>query len=365
MKLLSKILVVLIAVVMVVSLIPAMQAPAQAAATPVLVLSATTAVNPILSHHLDYEKYSTGGPFTISFEWKGNLKPNDASDVAGCHGLVNVTGTIYGSTSVEQKNAGFAGYNPPQLPSGNTEWSKHSFQFQNVGTYPMTGTVKAGNIFRFGLWKARGSMYIKNVLIKNAAGEVMYDLNADPIVAQAVSNTQALGLTECDMTELAAIDYEHCPWVAGQFSSGNYTSTLTFEAGDVPPSVSTSSSMTRPSTTMPSSASSSVTTKPSSVSSSVTTVPSSVPTSDPTSEPTTEPTTVPTTIPTTEPTTVPTTAPTTVPTTAPTTAPTTDSSQEKPDDSKPLSPVLVIVFAIVTVAICVVFFIMGRKSRAS
>lgn len=368
MKKISRILVFVLVLSLALCLVPALGTPAKAASTPILVLSSTTAVNPILDHVLSFETFSTGGPFTIEWEWKSDIKSNDPSDPDSFKAGVSVTGFIYGTTDVYQWDAGFEGYNPPIL-KGKTDWTKGSFQFQNVGTYPMTGTSEPGNILRFSLWKARGSVYIRNLIIKNDAGDVLYNLNTDPVVTQLVTNLESMGMTEADISELAAIDYANCPWVAGQFSTGKYTSSIHLESdGNI--NTTSSSSMTRPtasssSTTKPSSASSSVTTKPSSVSSSVTTVPSSVPTSDPTSEPTTEPTTVPTTIPTTEPTTVPTTAPTTEPTTAPTTAPTTDSSQEKPDDSKPLPPVLVIVFAIVTVVICVVFFIMGRKSRAS
>ena len=299
MKIFAKALAVVLVLVMALSLVPALEAPASAAATPILVLSSTTAVNPILDHTLTPDLFATGGPFTVTFDWKADgIKDNDATDVGAAHGFVGVTGTIYGTLN-NQANTGLS-------IKGTTNWESKSFQFQNVGTYPMSGTNIAGNILRFGLWKAKGSLLIKNLIIKNAAGTVLYNLNTDSVVSQAVSQTQANGLTECDMSELAAIDYANCPWNAGQFSTGNYTSSIRFEAGSGSDTTS-SSTVTRPPVTSSTTAS--------------------------TTKQTTASTTKQTTASTTKQTTASTTKATTISTTKPTTTrPTTVSTQPGAQD---------------------------------
>jgi hypothetical protein len=358
MKTIYKLLATLIALTLVLSLVPAMEAPASAASTPVLVLSSTTAVNPILDHVLDFDTYSTGGPFTVSWEWKTEIKSNDPADPTSFKAGVSVTGFIYGTTDVYQWDAGFEGYNPPKI-TGRTDWTKGSFQFQNVGTYPMTGTSVPGNILRFSLWKARGSVYIRNLTIKNNAGDVLYNLNTDSVVAQAVANMESLGMTEADISELAAIDYANCPWVAGQFSTGKYSSSIQLESdGNTGPT--SSSSITRPTTTKPTTA------KPTTVK--PTAVPSSVAPSDPTPVPSTDPATPtdPTESAPPEPTSEPTQPATQAPTTQTPTAPSTDNvDQGVQDDGGKVNPIIFVIIglAVLAVAGAVVYFLVLKKKK--
>lgn len=237
MKAFSRILTVLLLAVMVFSLLPNMEAPAQAAGNPILVINPTTAVNPILDHVLDFNTYSSGGPFTVSFDWKCDLKSNDPTK-SEYFASVIVEGTVYGSTTQTQVYPGYR-------INGSTGWQTKSFQFQNVGVYNVSGSNQPGGILRFYVLYAKGEFQIRNITIKNAAGTVLYNLNTDPVVAQAMTNMRNSGMTECDMGELAAIDYENCPWVAGQFSTGAYSS---FLREDSTAAQTTTSSVTRPTT---------------------------------------------------------------------------------------------------------------------
>ena len=94
MKNLAKVLAVVIVLAMALSLVPALEAPASAAVTPILVLKSTTAVNPILDHVLSLDDFGTGGDHTVTFKWKAvGIKDNDASDPGAGHAFINVTGT--------------------------------------------------------------------------------------------------------------------------------------------------------------------------------------------------------------------------------------------------------------------------------
>lgn len=390
MKLIPKILAGILVFAMAFCLLPVLEAPAKAASTPILVLSSTTAVNPILDHVLDFETFGSGGPFTIEWEWKCELKSNDPSDAQAFRAGVSVTGTIYGSTTVMQWDAEFEGYNPPKI-TGKTDWTKGSFQFQDVGVYGVSGTNYPGNILRFSLWKARGSVYVRNLMIKNAAGEVVYNMNTDPVMTALIEQMEGMGVTECDMGELAAIDYANCPWVAGQFASGNYSSKIMLEGA---PDVSTSSSITRPTTSKPTTSSgSSDSSSSSSRNTTVTTKPATI-TTEPTTmgdlpcyggnhdyvdgvctycgeedpdyvPPVTDPTTEPTTVPTTEPTSVPTVAPSIEPTVS-TTAPVVNDQNTTDGESGGMDPVvwIIIAVAVALVAGGAAFFVLKGKKKA-
>ena len=253
MKMIPKILALVLVCAMAFGLVPALTSPVQAASTPILVLTGTTAVNPILDHVLDFETFGSGGPFTIEWEWKCDLKANDPSDPNAFRAGVSVTGTVKDSITLMQWDAGFEGYNPPKI-TGKTDWTKGSFQFQDVGVYGVSGTNYPGNVLRFSLWKARGSVYIRNLNIKNAAGTVVYSMNTDPVMTQLVAQLESTGMTECDMGELAAIDFANCPWVAGQFSTGKYTSTIQLEGSPDPTTTSSITRPTKPTTTKPTTA---------------------------------------------------------------------------------------------------------------
>ena len=347
MKLLSRILTVLLLVVMVCTLLPNLNTPASAASTPVLVLDSSTASASILDHKLDFDTYSTGGPFTATFEWKCNLSQLSATE-PNYYASVQSIGTFYGSM-VEQPD--------PQIYITNkTNWTKVSYTFENVGTYPMVGSNLPGNIFRFRIHDAKGQLYVRNLVIKNAAGTVLYSLNNDSVVSQLIGEMEASGLTQADMSELARINFDNCPWMANQFDSGKYTSYVLLETAEPtttssitrPTTVPTTQPTTAPTTTPTTAPTTAPTTKPTTAPTTKTTKPTTATTTRPTTVPTTEPTTVPTTEPTTVPTTEPTTVPTTVPTTAPTTAPTVPNNPGTQNNSG-VSPTFMVIFIVMDV----------------
>lgn len=351
MKRFAKIMAVLLLALLLVSLLPSLDMPASAATIPVLVLDSTTATASILDHILDFNTYKSGGPFTVTYEWKCNLKPISAA-ITDVYASVQSIGTTYGTTT-DQPESGIR-------ISGNTDWTKVSYTFQNVGTYPMVGSNIPGNVFRFRIHDAKGQLYVKNLVIKNAAGTVLYSLNNDSVVAQLVSEMEASGLTQADMSELGRISFDNCPWMANQFDTGKYTSYVLLETATPV----TSSSITRPTTTKP-------TTAP----------PTQPPTQPPapsttkkpaTSKPTVKPTPTPTTIarpteppvvtapPTTEP---PTVAPTPAPTPAPTAAPTVPNNPVNNSNQGNSTLVLFVVLGVVVIAMIATTMILVVKSR--
>ena len=294
MKKLSKVLAVLIVLVMALSLVPVLEAPASAASTPILVLSSTTAVNPILDHVLSATDFGSGGDHTVTFEWRAvNIKDNDPNDPNSGHAFVGITGSPSGSLTGDNTVKGL-----PAGIKGTTDWASVTFTFGNVGFYNVSGSNIPGNILRFGMWHAKGELQIRNLKIKTG-NTVKYDLNTDSVVAQAVANTEAMGMTECALDELYMIDFENCPWTAGQFSTGNYTSSIKLEAGSAP-ATSSSSSVTRPtastttaSTTKQTTASTTAsTTKQTTAPTTANNTTASTTTAKPTTRPTTRPTTV-------------------------------------------------------------------------
>ncbi len=222
MKHLAKVLAVVMMLTLCIGLLPSVaDVPASAATIPTITLSSTTAVNPILDCALDFETFGSGGPFTVDFEWKAtNIKSNDASDANAYHAFVGVTGTVFGTTTAQSVSV-------PGI-KGTTNWAKVSFQFQNVGFIEVSGTQIPGNILRFGMWKAKGTMHIRNLTIKNAAGTVVYNLNTDPDIVELVSQMTPDCVTERDLSNLAEIN-EFCKWVAGQFSTGTYSAAVVLE----------------------------------------------------------------------------------------------------------------------------------------
>ena len=355
MKLISKVLTVLLLAVMVLSLLPNLNAPVSAASTAVLVLDSSNATAPILDHLLDIDTYGKGGPFTVTYEWKCNIKAISAAK-PDAYASVQSIGTVYGSMQ-DQPESGIR-------ISGNTNWTQVSYTFQNVGTYPMVGSNLPGNVFRFRLHDAKGQLYVKNLVIKNAAGNIVYNLNTDPVVNQLVDQMEINGMTQADMSELAAISFEGCPWVANQFETGKYTSYVILESG----SVTTSSSITRPTThptTVPTTAPPTTTTPPTTPAPTTSSVTKNPTTKAPTTK---APTTSSSVVTTPEPTTVPSTGvgqpipsnnpvvttpnPTTVPTAAPTAAPTvpaanTNSGSNNGDNSLTLLLLVAIAMALI------------------
>ena len=74
-KVLAKILCVALVMVLGFGMMSLLTSSAAAASsTPVVALRASDAINPILDIYLYRERYGTGGPFTVEFEWKCTLQ---------------------------------------------------------------------------------------------------------------------------------------------------------------------------------------------------------------------------------------------------------------------------------------------------
>lgn len=206
--------------------LPMMTPSSSAVTVPTLVLQSDTAANPIMDHFLDFEAYHSGGPFTVTFQWKAdNLQPIDSTD-PDSYGTVIIFGTSYGSISQQA--------NPNLIITANTDWITQSFTFQNVGTYSIAGVNLPGNFLRFALWNAKGELRIRHLTIQNAAGDVVYSLNTDPSVQRVVADMQQDGLTSKEFADISIEGYADFSWMAGQYGLGRYAAYITISDGPMP-----------------------------------------------------------------------------------------------------------------------------------
>ena len=333
MKHLSKLMALVLVLAMIVVFIPALEAPASAAGSDFYIsFTNESHENPILDFYLDFETFKAGGPFHLSLETKvENIKPwvhpFDGTEDKNYSIKTYIEGTKFGT--LDKQAATTDDYS--RQGSG---WNKYEYDFENVGFIGVSGQSIPCNIMRTFFWHCTGTVSIRNVLIKNAAGEVVYDMNADKDLQAMVADMKDNDVTESDMSNLASFN-EDAPWCppAGFGIDGTKYAKVVLSAGSKP---------TTPTTTKP--ATNSTTEKP-------------------TDPPTTEPTTVP---PTTEPTTVPPTteAPTTVP---PTQAPTTN----EPVDTQPsggintgvLIAIIVVVVLGITAVVLFATGVIGKKKN--
>ena len=221
-KVIAKLLCVALVMVIGFGMVSLLAPSAAAASTPVVILRATDAINPILDIYLYKEQYGTGGPFTVEFEWKCTLQRGlDATKQNTPSCFVGVEG--YDETAERQPSTDIKMY-------ATTDWNKQSFTFNNVGFCYEAGNVMAtNNRVRFGMWYFKGEMCIKNLKITNAAGQVMYDMNADPDIQQLIAQMEADNLTETDLGNLAAIN-KTCAFAAAKFGEGSYTAHISLES---------------------------------------------------------------------------------------------------------------------------------------
>ena len=333
MKHLSKLMALVLVLAMIVVFIPALEAPASAAGSDFYIsFTNESHENPILDFYLDFETFKAGGPFHLSLETKvENIKPwvhpFDGTEDKNYSIKTYIEGTKFGTT--ENQAATTNDYS--RQGSG---WNKYEYDFENVGFIGVSGQTIPCNIMRTFFWHCTGTVSIRNVLIKNAAGEVVYDMNADKDLQAMVADMKDNDVTESDMSNLASFN-EDAPWCppAGFGIDGTKYAKVVLSAGSKPTTPTTTKPVVTPTTEKP------------------------------TDPPTTEPTTVP---PTTEPTTVPPTteAPTTVP---PTQAPTTN----EPVDTQPsggintgvLIAIIVVVVLGITAVVLFATGVIGKKKN--
>ena len=333
MKHLSKLMALVLVLAMIVVFIPALEAPASAAGSDFYIsFTNESHENPILDFYLDFETFKAGGPFHLSLETKvENIKPwvhpFDGTEDKNYSIKTYIEGTKFGT--LDKQAATTADYS--RQGSG---WNKYEYDFENVGFIGVSGQSIPCNIMRTFFWHCTGTVSIRNVLIKNAAGEVVYDMNADKDLQAMAADMKDNDVTESDMSNLASFN-EDAPWCppAGFGIDGTKYAKVVLSAGSKPTTPTTTKPVVTPTTEKP------------------------------TDPPTTEPTTVP---PTTEPTTVPPTteAPTTVP---PTQAPTTN----EPVDTQPsggintgvLIAIIVVVVLGITAVVLFATGVIGKKKN--
>ena len=222
-KVIAKILCFALVMVIGLGMVSMLAPSAAAASTPVVSLRASDAINPILDIYLYADKYGTGGPFKVEFEWKCTLqrgldatKQNTPSCFVGTEG--------YDASTERQPSVDIKMYK-------TTDWNKQSFTFNNVGFCYEAGNVMApNNRVRFGMWYFKGELCVKNLKITNAAGQVMYDMNTDPDILQLIAQMEADNLTETDLGNLAAINRE-CAFAPAKFGEGSFTAHMSLESG--------------------------------------------------------------------------------------------------------------------------------------
>ena len=327
MKHLSKLMAVVLVLAMVLAFIPALEAPASAASNEFYISFTNEGhENPILDFYLNFETFKEGGPFHLSLEVKvenidywwhpfDNVKDENYSI------KTYIEGTKFGS--VEKQDASTGDYSRQ-----GKGWKKYEYDFENVGFIGVSGQSIPCNIMRTFFWHCVGTVNIRNVLIKNAAGEVVYDMNKDADLLAMVADMKENGVTSSDMSNLASFN-EDAPWCppSGFGIAGDKHAEVKLTSGGS----SNTSSSTKETTVPP-----------------TTPAPTTVPPTTP------APTTVPPTTP----------APTTVP---PTTVPATDA----PVDSQPsggINPGVLIAIAVVVVlgigaVVLVSTGVIGKKKK--
>ena len=337
MKHLSKLMALVLVLAMIVVFIPALEAPASAAGSDFYIsFTNESHENPILDFYLDFETFKAGGPFHLSLETKvENIKPwvhpFDGTEDKNYSIKTYIEGTKFGTT--EKQAATTNDYS--RQGSG---WNKYEYDFENVGFIGVSGQTIPCNIMRTFFWHCTGTVSIRNVLIKNAAGEVVYDMNADKDLQAMVADMKDNDVTESDMSNLASFN-EDAPWCppAGFGIDGTKYAKVVLSAGSKP---------TTPTTTKP----------------------ATTPTTEkPTEAPTEAPTQAPTEAPTQAPTEAPTQAPTEAPTQAPTQAPTTnDTNNGQPSGGINTGVLIAIIVVVVLGITAVVLFatgVIGKKKN--
>ena len=335
MKHLSKLMALVLVLAMIVVFIPALEAPASAAGSDFYIsFTNESHENPILDFYLDFETFKAGGPFHLSLETKvENIKPwanpFNGNEDPNYSIKTYIEGTKFGTT--EKQAATTNDYS--RQGSG---WNKYEYDFENVGFIGVSGQTIPCNIMRTFFWHCTGTVSIRNVLIKNAAGEVVYDMNADKDLQAMVADMKDNDVTESDMSNLASFN-EDAPWCPPAYFGidGTKYAKVVLSAGSKP---------TTPTTTKP-----------------VVTPTTEKPTDPPTTVPTTEkPTEPPTTPPTTE-------KPTDAPTQAPTQAPTTnDTNNGQPSGGINPGVLIAIIVVVVLGITAVVLFatgVIGKKKN--
>ncbi len=212
---LKKVLSLLLVAAMTLAMVPALGLQAQAAEkVPVITLRADTAINPIVDFHATKERgFTEGGPYTLTMEWRAEIEPLSATQTAN----VFMVPIGYDINNVDQYKAGL-GISLRE----SCDWTQVSWTFETFRYYEaLAGVMVAGGLVRLGMWYAYGEVQIRNLVIRNAEGKVLYDMNKDADIAALLQQMDKDGLEETELDNLQAIN-KTCAWVHAKFGTGNY-----------------------------------------------------------------------------------------------------------------------------------------------
>lgn len=211
----KKVLSLMLIAAMTLAMLPALGLTAQATEEiPVITLRSDSAINPIVDFHATKERgFTEGGPYTLTMEWRAEIEPLSATQTPN----VFMVPIGYDINNVDQYKAGLG---VTLLES--SDWEQVSWTFETFRYYEaLAGVMVAGGLVRLGMWYAYGEVQIRNLVIRNAEGKVLYDMNKDADIAALLQQMDQDGLEETELDNLQAIN-KTCAWVHAKFGTGNY-----------------------------------------------------------------------------------------------------------------------------------------------
>lgn len=269
-KNLTRLMIVVATVLILTAGIPA---PVSAVDGPVLRLDNVSSMNPYLQFWLDPEVYNQPGTYDVKIQWAAYMKSGITIDSR------EAIASVFGS----KQNGSSNNFAAPKIRLANNKaWQYDRLLFSSIGIYTIDGETKPGNLLRFCLWNAKGSLYVREVIIYSPSGEVVYQMSEDPALKQAVARMQSSAQTQIPLSQVSGDGF--C-WGTYQYGEGEYSAYV--QSGDgfvtettAPTTVSTTKNTTKTTTKATTKPTTKVTAMPSSatqttVSSVTTTLPTS------------------------------------------------------------------------------------------
>lgn len=184
--------------------------------------------NPIIRTFLPKDIFGSGGPFTVKAEYKvENLKKQSAKndpimlfDIYTKESMgANKTQDQRQITIKEDTNGW------QELKANEGKASGNYVTFNNVDRLPMGSDMPEYYLLNFALCWAKGDLYVRNLRIENAAGQVVYSWDTDEDL-----NALLEGKDKADLNDIGEINPEAMN-VATGFGSGP-TAQFTVSRGD-------------------------------------------------------------------------------------------------------------------------------------
>lgn len=184
--------------------------------------------NPIIRTFLPKDIFGSGGPFTVKAEYKvENLKKQSAKndpimlfDIYTKESMgANKTQDQRQITIKEDTNGW------QELKANEGKASGNYVTFNNVDRLPMGSDMPEYYLLNFALCWAKGDLYVRNLRIENAAGQVVYSWDTDEDL-----NALLEGKDKADLNDIGEINPEAMN-VATGFGNGP-TAQFTVSRGD-------------------------------------------------------------------------------------------------------------------------------------